>query len=126
MIRAILSGLGKLFTSEDGGLSFSKLLTIWVAAMYSFNRPLPVIVACLLVVSAHGTKVLLAWVGTRPIATTETISSKTTSTPPTVETAATKTVVTESAASKATPIAPPITAPEGEKGDGDLPRGPVK
>jgi hypothetical protein len=94
-IKKLWRSLTALFTSEDGGLSFSKLLTMWVAVMYSIGREVPVAIAILLVVSAHGTKVLIAWVQSKAVVTTETVSSRTEGTPPAIKTEATKTTVKE-------------------------------
>lgn len=47
-------------TGDDGRLSFTKLFSVFVALLYALGAPIPAVVACFLIASAHGTKILLA------------------------------------------------------------------
>lgn len=52
-------------TGDDGRLSFTKLFSVFVALLYALGAPVPAVVACFLIASAHGTKVLLALIESR-------------------------------------------------------------
>jgi hypothetical protein len=54
-------------TGDDGRISFTKLFDVFIASLYALGAPIPASVAIVLVASAHGTKVLLAWFDTKPV-----------------------------------------------------------
>lgn len=123
-LKQVFMVFWRLFTGADGALSFSKLAIVWVAAMYTIQRAVPVAIAFLVVIAAHGTKVLMAWIGTKPLITTETI--ETSGIPPKTK------KVKQEIAPGSPDVKPPVVVtekpaglPEGERGD-ELTRGPAK
>lgn len=69
-------------TGDDGRLSFTKLFSVFIALLYALGAPVPAVVACFLIASAHGTKVLLALIESRTATATATETATSTPTSP--------------------------------------------
>lgn len=66
-MRKFAVSIWRLVTGADGALSWSKVSTIWVAFMYTTRRPIPEMIATIIILASHGTKVLMEWLSKRPL-----------------------------------------------------------
>lgn len=66
-MRKFVVSIWRLVTGADGALSWSKVSTIWVAWMYTTRRPIPEMIATIIILASHGTKVLMEWLSKRPL-----------------------------------------------------------
>jgi hypothetical protein len=97
-------------TGDDQRISFTKLFDLTIVGVYALHpNAIPASVAIVLVVSAHGTKVLMAWITGKTLSD---LTSADTATPVPVTPPAATTTQTTTTTTTAPAAAPAATEPE--------------